>query len=100
MEWITEAPPKPLDARTDTTLKIFTRAFSARDIAEPLLSFDTTKDAREARNILAKADNTWQGFGRRNNEGVRGAHDPQKMVRWVPVSGSFSPARCWIPRHH
>lgn len=71
MEWIIDAPPKPLDARTDATLKVFTRAFSARDIAEPLLSFDTTKNAREARNILAKAgqhvagvrdDGTMKGF--------------------------------------
>lgn len=55
MEWIIDAPPKPLDSRTDTTLKVFTRSFSARDIAEPLLSFDTTKDSGEAKSILTIA---------------------------------------------
>jgi hypothetical protein len=55
VEWTIEAPPKPLDARTDTTLRVFTRAFAARDIAEPLFSFDTTRDAGEARSILLMA---------------------------------------------
>ena len=47
-----EAPSAPPDARTDTALRVFTGSFLARDIAEPLLSFDGANDSAEAKNVI------------------------------------------------
>jgi hypothetical protein len=53
--WLSEAPPRRLDPRVLSALRVFTRSFSAHDIAEPLLSFDGVIEAPAAKEAIHQA---------------------------------------------
>ncbi|HMK66383.1 MAG TPA: HD domain-containing protein, partial [Thermodesulfobacteriota bacterium] len=53
--WLSDAPPRHLDPRVLSALRVFTRSFSAHDIAEPLLSFDGVIEASGAKDAIHQA---------------------------------------------